>query len=49
MWSDLQQEEIRRELVNTSISESSNNGLKGEKEKDNVALASKGPSQGQGS
>jgi len=34
--------------VNTSINRSSSKGSQGEKEEENVALASKGPNQGQG-
>lgn len=41
MWADLTQEEMRQALVKNSISESSNKGLKGVKEEENVALASK--------
>ena len=50
MWSDLQQEEMRKSLVKRSINDNSSKKLKGVKEEDNVALASKekekGPSQG---
>lgn len=42
MWSDLQQEELRQALLKSTISVSSNKGMKSEEE--NVALASKGPS-----
>lgn len=48
MWSDLQQEKLRRALLKSTISKSNNKGTKGEKEEENVALASKGPSQGHG-
>lgn len=48
IWSDLQQEDMKHALVNTSISGNNNKGSKGVEE-DNVAVASKGPSQGQGS
>lgn len=46
MWANLQQEELRRALVKSSISGSSS-GSKQEEE-EIVALASKGPSQGHG-
>ena len=45
MWVDLQQEELRQAVLKSSISGS---GQKVVKEEDNVSLASKGPSQGQG-
>ena len=47
MWADLQQEELRRDLMKSSIS-GSNSRSKQVKEEENVALATKGPSQGQG-
>ena len=47
MWANLQQEELRQALLKISIS-GSNNRSKQVKEEENVALASKGPSQGQG-
>jgi len=37
---------LRRTLVKSTISGSSNKAVKGEKEEENMALASKGPSQG---
>ena len=40
---------MRHALVQTFISRSSSKGSKGVKEEDNVALSSKGPSQGHGS
>lgn len=48
MWADLQQEELSRALVKSTINGSSNKSVKSEKEDRNVALASKSPSQGQG-
>ena len=43
MWVDLQQEEMRPDLVKSTISGTSNNsGMKQVKEEENVALASKG-------
>lgn len=52
MWAYLTQEEMRRTLVKSSISNSSSKGSKGVKEEENVAFASKGKakglSQGQG-
>lgn len=46
MWVNLQQE-LRRALLKSSIS-GKNNGSKQVEEEENVALASKGPSQGRG-
>jgi len=48
MWADFQQEKLRQALLKSSISGSSSNGSKSVKEKENVALASKGPNLGQG-
>jgi len=48
MWSDLQHEEMRRALLKSTINKSNNNQTKGEKEEENVALTSKGPSYRQG-
>jgi len=48
MWSNLQQEELRQAMLKSSINSSNNNGSKVVKEEENVALASKGPSQGHG-
>ena len=45
MWADLQQEEMRRAFLKSSISDNSNRRSKGVKEEEDVALASKGPSQ----
>jgi len=43
MWANLQQEEMRRDLVKTTITRSSNNsGTKQVKEEEDVALPSKG-------
>jgi len=47
MWADLQREELRRVLLKSSINGNSNNGQKVVKEEENVALASKCPSQGE--
>eukprot|EP00253_Pinus_taeda_P029529 PITA_29529 len=41
-------EELRRALLKSTISGSSNKGMKSGKEEENVALASKSPSQGHG-
>lgn len=43
MWSELQQEELRRDLLKSSINGSSNR-QKQVKEEENVAFASKDPS-----
>ena len=42
MWANLQQEEMRRDLVKSTISGSSSSGVKIEKEEENASLASKG-------
>lgn len=43
MWTDLQQEEMRRDLVKSTISGgSSSSGTKQVKEEEDVALTSKG-------
>ena len=47
MWANLEQEELRRALLKSSITGSSSRS-KQVKEEENVALASKGLSQGQG-
>jgi len=46
MWYNLQQKELRCALLKSTINRSNKKGVKGEE--DNVALASKGPNQGQG-
>ena len=46
MWFDLQQEELRKTLVKSTISDNNKKGPKGEDK--NLALALKGPSQGHG-
>jgi len=48
MWSNLSQEELRQVVVKRTISRRSSKVVKGEKEEENVALGTKGPSQGQG-
>ena len=48
MWVDLQQEKLRQDLLKSSISSNNSRRQKMVKEEENVALASKGPSQGQG-
>ena len=45
MCSDLYQEEMIQALLKSSISGRSSKIMKGEKEDENVALSSKGPSQ----
>lgn len=42
VWVDLQQDEMRRDLVKSAISGSSSSGVEIEKEEENAALASKG-------
>ena len=42
VWADIQQEDMRRDLVKSTISGSNNNGVKIEKEEENATLASKG-------
>lgn len=43
MWADLQQEEMRRDLVNTTVTgRSISSGTKQVKEEEDVALTSKG-------
>ena len=42
MWADLQQEEMRQDLVTATISGSSSSGMKQVEEEEDVALASKG-------
>ena len=46
MWSTLQEEELRRDLVNCKLDGSSESGSKSPEEEENAALASKGQ-QGQ--
>jgi len=43
MWADLQKE-LRCSLLKSTISGSNNKGMKSEKEEEDVALSSKGPS-----
>jgi len=47
MWADLQQEDLRRAILKSTINRS-NKTVKSEKEEENATLAFKGPGQRQG-